>query len=184
MSEALTTTPVYASFWKRLYAYGYDSLLVLIATWLVGMQLPSPAAAQDITPEQLNATIQTLVAAGLLPEGTATYNLNDMMQYQLNNAFSWGDMLLPLAVSAIYNIAFLVGHWQATPGKRFCGIYVTNATGGKLTLTESILRHVTSGLSMLFFGLGYITIFFSRQKLAPHDMLCGTRVVMGKVNHV
>lgn len=170
----------FASFWKRFYAYGYDSLIVTLLAVFASFQLGGSAFAQ--TPAELDAQIQTLVQAGMLPEGTATYNLLNMVNYQLAQMFSWQNIAPLVLLSAIYNIAFVCGPWQATPGKRFCGIHVVKADGSRLTLMQSILRHVATGPSILLSGLPYATIFFSREKCAPHDMLCKTRVVLGKVD--
>lgn len=175
-----TDSIVFAGFWKRFFAYGYDSLIVTLLGVVVSLQLGGSAFAQ--TPAEVDAQIQTLVQAGLLPEGTAAYNLIDMVHYQLAQLFSWANIAPLVILSAIYNIGFVCGPWQATPGKRYCNIHVINADGSKLTLVQSILRHVATGPSILLSGLPYATIFFSREKCAPHDMLCKTRVVLGKVD--
>lgn len=172
------TAPRYASFWKRLYAYGYDSLIVTVLSVLVGMQLPRPAQAA-YSPQQIDAMVQM----SLLPPGTTPDNLLQTLWSQSTASLSWMDIALPILLSAIYNIAFICGEWQATPGKRFCGIYVTNAEGGRLTLAQSVARHAASSISMIALsGLGYLTIFFTPKKLALHDMICATRVVLGKRN--
>lgn len=179
MSEPLETpapTVKYAPFRKRLYAYGYDSTLITIFSFLADPLINSVAHAQ----QNVNEQIQTLVAAGLLPEGTTPDTLVSTTFSNLGGSFSMADFIIPILASAIYNIFFLAGEWQATPGKRFCGIYVTNTDGSRLTLLQSAMRHLASGLSMLIGGLGYITIFASRKRMAWHDMLCQTVVRLGK----
>lgn len=178
MSEAPAATVTYAPFRKRLYAYGYDSTLITIFSFLANPLLDSAAHAQQSAEQQ----IQTLVAAGLLPEGTNATNLVSGMFSQMGASFTWADFVIPILASAIYNIFFTAGEWQATPGKRFCGIYVANADGSRLTLLQSAIRHVASGLSVLVGGLGYLPIFFTRQRTAWHDMICQTRVILGKTN--
>ncbi|MES2985085.1 MAG: RDD family protein [Pseudomonadota bacterium] len=170
--------PVFAPFRKRFYAYGYDSLIVTVLAIFVGYLLGGIAHAQ--TAEDIN----TLVEAGLLPPGTDINTLTSLtsLSGMLGQLIDWRVLVVPFFTSAIYNIFFLTGSWQATPGKRFCGIYVTTAAGGRLTLPQSTARHVASGLSMLLSGLGFLTIFFTREKLALHDMICHTRVVIGKTN--
>lgn len=170
--------PIYAPFRKRLFAYGYDSLLTSLAGLLLNWQLGSVAFAQ--TPE-VQQQIDALVSAGLLPAGTTEAQLPNLLGTQLASMFSWHDLVLPLLVSAVYHIYFTASVWQATLGKRFCGIYVTNADGSRLTPLQSAIRHINSGLSMLLGGLPMLTILFTREKLAPHDMLCHTRVVMGRL---
>jgi uncharacterized RDD family membrane protein YckC len=169
------TAPTYAPFRKRLYAYGYDSFIVTAVALLIGWLLGGSAFAQ--TPED----IQTLVNAGLLPQGTDAAALTAALGAGGGDGgFGWGDLVLPMLVSAFYNIAFTHSRWQATLGKRFCGMYVTTAQGARLSLAQAALRHVASGLSMLLGGLGYVSIWFTRERTALHDMLCNTRVIMGK----
>ncbi len=165
-----------ASFWKRFHAYGYDSLIVLVLYWILNAQIGTIAHAQSPEMAQMQQQIQAMASLGLLPPGTDASSLPAL----LGSMFDWSDVVLPMVVSAIYNIFFLTGSWQATPGKRFCGIYVVNADGHKLTRAQSALRHATSGLSTFAFGLPYLTIAFTRDKLALHDMICSTRVVYGK----
>ena len=180
-SEPSQPQPItYASFWRRLHAYGVDSLLISILCLVIHWNIGTPALAQtpSIAPEQIEA----LVAAGFLPAGTSASNIASAVGAQLADTFSWSDVVLPLIVAAAYNIAFIAGGWQATPGKRLrlFNAYVINADGSKLTYQQAAYRHAASGLSTLLAGLPYLTIFFSRENRAPHDMLCDTRVVIGR----
>lgn len=164
--------PQHASFWRRLHAYGIDSLLITILIILLHWQFGGVARAQSDS----EAQIQALIGAGIVPPGTNAQNL----RAQLFDYLSWSDVIFPMLVSAVYNIVFLAGAWQATPGKRFFNIHVTDAKGKRLSYEQSALRHAASGFSTLLFGLPYLTIFFTRERLAPHDMLCKTRVVLGR----
>ena len=164
-----TATPViYASFFKRLNAYGWDSLLILAMSLAISI---APAFAQT-TPQ-----IQALVDAGLLPQGTTEQTLVQTLLSSSADIFSLQTMLMPLLISAIYNIAFVTGDWQATPGKRFCGIKIVMADGRRPTLWDATLRHIASGISVFLCWLGFITILFTKEKTALHDMICNTRVV-------
>lgn len=164
-----TATPViYASFIKRLNAYGWDSLLILVMSLIVSI---GPASAQT-TPQ-----LQALMDAGLLPQGTTEQTLVQTLLNSSADMFSLQTMLMPLLISAVYNIAFIAGEWQATPGKRFCGIKVVMADGRRPTLWEATLRHIASGASVFLCWLGFITILFTKEKMALHDMICNTRVV-------
>jgi len=177
-ADTFPATPIYASFWRRLNAYGIDSLLITVFCLLLDWQFAGAAHAQT----EAAAQIQALIDAGLLPPGSDAQNLNSVIGEQISAAFTWSDAVLPLIVSAIYNTLFLAGRWQATPGKRLFRAYVTNADGSALSLSQAALRHAASGLSTLAFGVPYLSIFVSQKRLAPHDMLCHTRVVLGKPN--
>lgn len=165
----------YAGFWKRLNAYGWDSLVILGLSLLVYV---TPAFATDATAEQIRA----LVDAGLLPAGTTTENITTVGLAPLLSQMNIGirDFLMPIVLSAVYNISFVAGDWQATPGKRLVGIKVVMRDGSRPTLLDAINRHLCSGVSVFLCYLGYLFIFWTKEKTALHDMMCHTRVVIGK----
>ena len=138
----------YAGFWKRLNAYGYDVILV-----------------------QLMALAPMLVF----------YRFPSMEQVvRLDPAVdAWFGAFsnLVLVISAAYNILLVAGPRQATLGKRYCGIKVVMADGGRVGLAASAIRHATSGISMLLGGVGFLTIAFTREKTAIHDLIARTRVI-------
>ncbi|MFM9890305.1 MAG: RDD family protein [Rickettsiales bacterium] len=139
----------YASFWKRFNAYGYDVLIVQVA------------------------------ALGLVLAFTRLPTLEDFVTLnQAANDWASGFTNLSLVLSAAYNIYFVAGSWQATPGKRYCRIIVVNRDGSRLTFTQSAIRHAASGLSTLAFGLGFLPAAFNAERITLHDMICGTRVVL------
>ncbi len=159
---------IYASFWKRLNAYGWDSLIIIGLSLLV-----SVSAAQAQGTDQ---TIMLYVNAGLLPPGTTTENLLQNLGINITSR----DMFMSLVLSAVYNISFVAGDWQATPGKRLCGIKVVMADGSRPTLLQAALRHIASGVSVLICYLGFFFVLWTKEKTALHDMMCHTRVVIGK----
>lgn len=158
MSEPATTR--YAGFWKRFTAYGYDAPIVTFVGFGIWC-LVAPEGWQALV------TLREAVQAGGMDESA----LDTLTQW--SNQASY----FTAVISASYNIGFVASPWQATPGKRFCGIKVVNAEGGALTPMQSIWRHAASGLSMGLAGLGFLAIPFTRQKTALHDMICSTRVV-------
>ena len=68
--------------------------------------------------------------------------------------------------------------FQATPGKLFLGLRVTDVTGNRLTLFRSNLRFWTRLLALLPLGLGYVTAFFNGRKQALHDLLSRSTVTV------
>lgn len=138
----------YAGFWKRLNAYGYDVIIV-----------------------QLFALVPMFLFYSF-PSLEQLMQLDPAVDAWFSAFTGWG-----LAISAAYNILFLAGPDQATPGKKFCGIRVMSESGGRVNLVQSALRHLASGISMLSFGLGFLIIPFTPEKTAIHDLLAHTRVV-------
>ena len=171
----------YAGFWKRFNAYGIDGTIVLILSVLIGWYLPEAHAQTADELQQLNNAIAALQGNGPVDPG-----LQQTAQSAIMRSLTGGSLIpfvndnLFMAISALYNIGFVAGKWQATPGKRWCGIVVVMQNGARLTLIQSAMRHALSGISILAGGLGYITMFFNPEKCALHDILCTTRVIYGK----
>ena len=144
-----STAPMrYASFWKRMNAYGYDLILMQLAALVPMLLFYSFPSLEDIV--QLAPSVD-----------------------------QWGTAYTDwwIGVSAVYNILLVASPKQATLGKAYCGIKVVTADGNRLSFAQSAVRHGLSGLSMLLGGIPCLTILFTREKLAPHDMLAGTRVI-------
>jgi uncharacterized RDD family membrane protein YckC len=68
---------------------------------------------------------------------------------------------------------------QATVGKRWMGIKVTDAHGERMSFLRATGRYAVKYLSALPCFLGFIMVLFSSRGLALHDRLADTRVVRG-----
>ena len=156
----------YASFWKRLKAYHADAWIVAILTILIDQFIPEASAQGMEDFAQQIQTMQQLTGSG---EVAST---GDILQSIMRG------IVLGLVVSAIYNVAFVASSWQATPGKRWCGIMVVDIKGGRPNLAQSCVRHLACGLSTLMFCVGYLTVIFTREKTALHDVISNTRVIV------
>lgn len=154
----------YASFGKRLKAYHADAWVVTFLTLLLDLSVPGASA------QGMEEFAQQLQAAQQLA-GADPVAVNSILQVILR------DLYIGLIVSAIYNIAFVASRWQATPGKRWCGIKVISANGARPSLAQSLLRHAACGVSSAMFLVGYFTVLWSREKTAVHDILSNTRVI-------
>jgi uncharacterized RDD family membrane protein YckC len=66
---------------------------------------------------------------------------------------------------------------QATVGKRWMGLKVTDAHGERMSFPRATCRYAAKYLSALPCFLGFITALFSSRGLALHDRLTETRVV-------
>lgn len=94
----------------------------------------------------------------------------------LVDAFCW-------IIAVCYSVFFISSKKQATIGKRICNIYVATKDGQKLSKSRAFARFITSIFSILFFGLGFLMIAFTKEKTAFHDLICGTRVFLGKAGN-
>ena len=81
-----------------------------------------------------------------------------------------------IAVGQVYHAYFLSSKRMATPGKRLCGVYVTDLHGRRLTFGRALWRNLASFFSYVTLYLGFIMAGVTERKQALHDKLAGTLV--------
>ena len=143
----------YAEFWIRLGAYLLDYLFTVGLCAVAGFMI-GLVATITVGADSANAVIAD----------------HPML---LN--------LLGIAIGAGYNVYFMSGKWQATPGKRICGIYIIRENGEPLTVSIALARYFAYFLSAIIFFVGFLMIFWTDEKKALHDIICRTRVIYGKL---
>lgn len=150
----------YAGFWIRLIATIIDIIVTLpffaIIIYLFG--------TSDYTTIKIDEDFYSYSAKGV----TSTSN-------HIVDGISW-------VLAICYSVFFITSKKQATIGKRICNIYVVTENGGKLSKLRAIARFFASIISLLIFGLGFLMVAFTKEKTALHDLICGTRVFLGKAN--
>ena len=81
---------------------------------------------------------------------------------------------------------FYIYFWRATGqtlGMQVWRINVFTDKGEKLTVTDGIQRFLCATLSIAAAGLGFLWMFFNKDRLAWHDITSNTRVIyLGKIN--
>jgi uncharacterized RDD family membrane protein YckC len=85
--------------------------------------------------------------------------------------------ILAIGCGWLYAAGFESSARQATIGKLWMGLHVTDARGGRMTFLRATGRYVAKYISALPCFLGFIMALFSSRGLALHDRLAGTRVV-------
>lgn len=91
------------------------------------------------------------------------------------------DITYLIAVCA-YHILFYVSSWQATPGYRALGMYITDASGKKIDGWQALGRTWAELLSLFMLGLGYLMIAFTAKRQGLHDFVAKTLVHRGIKN--
>jgi uncharacterized RDD family membrane protein YckC len=86
-------------------------------------------------------------------------------------------ILVAVGGAWLYAASLECSRWQATVGKQWVGMKVTDAHGEPLSFIRATGRHAAKFLSALPCFLGFTAAFFSPQGLAWHDRLASTRVV-------
>jgi uncharacterized RDD family membrane protein YckC len=64
-----------------------------------------------------------------------------------------------------------------TPGMALFGLQVVTAEGAPIALRQAALRTISLPISFLPVGLGFLGVFFQRERRALHDLIVGTAVV-------
>jgi uncharacterized RDD family membrane protein YckC len=86
-------------------------------------------------------------------------------------------LLVAIGLGWIYAAGLESSRWQATWGKQWMRIKVTDAQGERLSFLRATGRHAAKYLSALPCFLGFMAALFSSRGLAWHDRLADTRVV-------
>jgi uncharacterized RDD family membrane protein YckC len=145
----------YAGFWIRLGAYLIDFVILNILAGVAGLIIGVVIV--------LSGNLDADIGSGGDPITRAL------------------PALIGLGVVLLYYILFPSGAWQATPGKRICGIHIIRADGGRVSGLLGLGRYLAYIVSGLPLGLGFFMIGWNEEKKGLHDMMCGTRVVYGKL---
>lgn len=88
--------------------------------------------------------------------------------------------LIPQAIAvfgiwAVYEIPFWASPWQATPGKKLCGMVVTTMSGDRLSVSRAVGRYLCKCVSGAII-VGYFFTPFTRWRQALHDLMAATLV--------
>jgi uncharacterized RDD family membrane protein YckC len=148
------TKPTYAGFWIRLGAYVLDYVILTVVLLLA---IAVAGGVFFVFVGSLHAAAQRIETFKVLVE-FAGY-----------------------VFGFFYYVYFMRSPWQATPGKRVCGIYVTRADGSRINGWLALGRTFAYMLSLIPLGIGFFMIGWTDQKKALHDMVCRTRVVRGRL---
>lgn len=89
-----------------------------------------------------------------------------------------GNVVMVLLVigGQLYHAWFVSSPRMATPGKRLCGLYVTDLEGHRLGFGHALGRNLAAFFSYLTLYIGFIMAGFTDRKQALHDKLAGTLV--------
>jgi uncharacterized RDD family membrane protein YckC len=139
-----------AGFWIRLAAWAVDISCLFLAT------IACAAAA--------------MIAIYL--GGQLGGEINDQVM-----ALAGYSSVAIVMLSGLVYFTIFVGSCGQTPGKMLFRLKVVRVDGQEMTYGRALLRLLCWILSMLLFGIGFLTIACTRRKHGLHDMLAGTSVI-------
>jgi uncharacterized RDD family membrane protein YckC len=146
----------FAGFWIRVAAYLIDTVVQYIVIFVVA------------------------VVIGIIIGLAAVRTGGGQTSKPADSLITTVVILAELAIFLGYQAIFVSSSWQATPGKRLCGIHIVRVDGRRIGVGLAIGRHLATLLSALPFYIGFMMAGWTDQKKALHDLICGTRVVYGK----
>lgn len=91
-----------------------------------------------------------------------------------------GIPLIPIT-KLIVEIFMEASSRQATFGKQWLGVKVTDERGNRLSLSRSAARNALKILSDLTLGIGYLMGFFHRKQQCLHDQIARTLVIKSRL---
>ncbi|MCW8348335.1 RDD family protein [Vibrio sp. ZSDZ65] len=144
-----------AGLFRRLGALFYDSLVVLALVMMAGGLVV--------------AILEALVAAGLLSYGSYTDASDLLSRHPI-----WSPIYT--AYLAIVWVYFFVYFWTKagqTLGMRAWKLQVQNLQGGRITVTQALIRLATSA-----FGLANLAVPIDTKKRGFQDIWAKTQVVV------
>ena len=84
------------------------------------------------------------------------------------------------SVNLLYFTLFWSSKFQGTPGKILLGLKIVDANGNKISYSTALIRYISTIISSLLLGIGYLLIIFDGKKQALHDKLASTYVIKVK----
>ena len=148
----------YAGFWIRAAAYLIDYVIVNVIVIAV------------------SGVIGLII--GLIVGGLAAQHGE---QATVPESIGVVGAIAGLIIVLVYYIRFNSSGWQATPGKRMLGIHLIKADGQPIGGWLACGRYFAYIVSALPLGVGFMLAGWNEEKKALHDMMCGTRVIYGKL---
>ena len=117
-----------------------------------------------------------------LPLGVLIYLKLALDAVLLGEGSSLGFLYFIVSVVGpwLYSSLFESSKWQATPGKRLLGVYVTDLNGGKISFGRASARYFSKSISYLILGVGFFIAGITHNKQALHDKIASTLVYKGK----
>jgi uncharacterized RDD family membrane protein YckC len=85
--------------------------------------------------------------------------------------------ILSWLVCWVYMAAFLSSPWQATVGKKCCGLKVVDYNGGRISFGRASGRYFAAFFSWVLLCIGFIMIAWTSRRQGLHDMMASTLVV-------
>lgn len=153
-AETKDAKPRLAGLTKRFFALLLDASIISLLTMLVLRANDSFTPLQD-----------------------AIYSADEAAATAAFRHFQGATILLNLAISAVYQTAFLTILNGQTPGKVLFKVRVVKQNGKRITVLDALLRNGFGYTVSQLFLLGFIWAWVDDDQQAWHDKMAGTIVI-------
>jgi uncharacterized RDD family membrane protein YckC len=160
----------YADFARRTMAVFVDIMVVWLVVLLVRYLFELLTGAS--TPQEIDPTLRITPKPGGGPSFSDTL---PALQFIFSVEPAW--LALAFVTWFVCSVLFETSSWQATPGKRFLGLEVTDEEGQRISFTQSLIRTSGKVLSAVVVGAGYILGAVDSRRQTLHDKLAKTLVI-------
>ena len=154
VSSLLQREPEYAGFWIRFLASFLDCLV------LMGF-----------------ACASGIVIVAVLFGVYSVSGTNTGVAETVTGFLQLINFCVSLLIGWLYHAFLESSEWQATLGKKWCGLRVCDSQGERLTFVKATIRYVAKFISGASCYVGYFMAAFTGKKQALHDIIAGTLVV-------
>jgi len=149
----------YAGFGIRLLAWLIDSLVLLFLSFITAL------------------IFGFFIAIAFLLIDLSIVSADSSIVTFLTNFISG---FVGFSVNLLYFTLFWSSKFQGTPGKILLGLKIVDANGNKISYSKALIRDISTMVSSLLLGIGYLLIIFDGKKQALHDKLASTYVIKVK----
>ncbi len=157
----------YAGFWWRVLAWLIDSLILGAAGIVIQLAFGHSGVAPSGDGRIWHAG--SMIPISLAPVVT--------MHVSRSVTGGWLITMVGFVLQGAYFTLLESSRWQATLGKRACGLRVARLDGGRISLARAIGRYFAKFLSALILCIGFLMIAWTRRKQGLHDILAETLVI-------
>ncbi len=103
--------------------------------------------------------------------------LETISEFTEGGRYEFVTNIIAIIIGWLYFALLESSSWQATIGKRACGLKVADYEGNRISFARATGRYFASYISGIILLAGYIMAGFTEKKQALHDMIAQTLVI-------
>ena len=160
----------YAGFWWRVLAWLLDSVILSLASSLIGLLTGLRQVGIRFEPSVAGraAAVSFMPAVAQGVQFPVPGHL-----HVLGGGLSLVSLLLAIAYFALLESS----RWQATVGKRVCRLRVTDLSGRRIGVARALGRYLAKFVSAFVLCIGFLMVGWTRRSQGLHDLMADTLVM-------